>query len=306
LLVTGLAAIFYNKHPSIKSLNTPSQIVADDVEPGDNEALLTLADGTKISLSAAATGAVAKQAGIEIVKTKDGQLIYNLNKTSGTTDESGANEYNIISTPKGGQHQINLQDGTRIWLNAASSLKFLPDFADLKERRVELIGEAYFEVSKDKKRPFRVVTLQNGTTQIVEVLGTHFNINNYEDENSTKTTLVEGSVRILTDANQPKVLKPGQQSILKNNAIVIETVDTEDAIAWKNGNFIFNDENLESIMRKISRWYDVEVYYQDKLPQASFLGTFSRSKNLSTLLKSLESAGKVHFKIEGRRITVMK
>jgi ferric-dicitrate binding protein FerR (iron transport regulator) len=196
---------------------------------------------------------------------------------------------------------VTLPDGTQVWLNSASVLKF-PTIFKGKRRVVELDGEAYFAVSKNKKMPFVVHTKD----QDIEVLGTHFNVNSYADESATKTTLLEGSVKIVSQANQV-MLFPGQQAQTNRNSssINVMPVRVQDAIAWKNGYFVFNDEKLESIMRRIARWYDVEYQLKDELKDLSLLGIIERSKDISSLLKILESTGSVHFKIEGRTIIVM-
>jgi ferric-dicitrate binding protein FerR (iron transport regulator) len=268
------------------------ELLANDIAPGKNTATLTLANGKTITLSDAKNGVVI-----------DGRkLAYN--DGTAVTAVSPKIDSTIMltaATPRGGTYQVILPDGSKVWLNAASSLKFPSDFNKYTTRKVRLTGEAYFEITKDKTRPFIVAT----DKQDVEVLGTHFNVNCYVDEPIAKTTLLEGSVKI-SAYNAVEILKPGEQASLKGNKINVESVDTEAAVAWKNGNFVFDDEDLESIMRKIARWYDMEVYYQDKPQKPSSLGILSRSKNLSALLKVLASSGQVHFKVEGRRIIVMK
>lgn len=263
-----------------------------DVLPGGLGATLTLANGKKISLNEASKGELTTESGVVISKAENGQLVYEIKVQNG-----GGNEVNTLSTANGETYQVRLPDGTVVVLNAASSLTYAVNLNEHKKRIVNLTGEAYFEVAEDKERPFIVKTHQ----QEVTVLGTHFNINAYKDENVTKTTLLEGSVKV-----NGSIIKPGQQSIIKDIDIQIINADIEMETAWKNGYFIFNDESLESIMRKISRWYDVEVFYQDKLPPISFIGEISRSKNLSTFIGILEESGDVHFKIQGRRIIVTK
>ncbi len=267
-------------------------VYANDIKPGGNKAILTLSNGRKISLTDARNGDLAEQTGIKITKTADGQLVYSVHE-----NEAGAAlMLNTIETPPGGEYRIILPDGTKVWLNAASSLKFPASFAGLDERRIELNGEAYFEVSHLGKQPFRVQT----KGQITEDIGTAFNIHSYADENTT-TTLIEGSIRV-----NSTILKPGQQSVLNGEALQVATADTEEAIAWKNGYFKFN-EDLESMMNKIARWYNVQVVYEIKEdPDLVFGAKISRTRTLSEVLKIIESTGGVHFKIEGRRVTVMK
>jgi transmembrane sensor len=278
---------------------------ASDVAPGGNKAILTLSDGQKISLNDMDNGDIAKQAGIAVTKTADGQLIYEIKSIEGAdTDHSLAEMTNTISTPRGGQWQVRLPDGSIVWLNAASSLTYPLTFKVGKQRRVELIGEAYFEVAKDKGHPFVVHTAK----QEVEVLGTHFNINSYLDEPVTKTTLLEGSIRVAAkDSHNAKILKPGEQSMVSANGINISEIDVEEAVAWKNGYFMFNNEKQESIMRKISRWYNVEVEYADPLAkEVMYYGSISRFEKVSQILRKFEQTGEVRFEIKGNKITVYK
>ncbi|TCC96997.1 DUF4974 domain-containing protein [Pedobacter hiemivivus] len=301
LVVFSVALYFYNfdhGQPTQSGLTTQHQ--GADVNPGGNKAILTLADGSKISLTDAGNGELAKQAGIIVTKTKDGQLVYEISKENRAATEIA---YNTISTPAGGQYQINLPDGTTVWLNASSTLKYPTAFVKDK-RKVVLTGEAYFEVAKNPNQPFVVSTNGAGKAQEVTVLGTHFNINSYQNEEATKTTLLEGAVKVSTSLQGNVTLKPGQQAILESTLKVMD-VDVTQAIDWKNGNFYFNDENIESIMRKLARWYDIDVVYSGNIPNINFGGEISRSKKLSEVLKVLETTKTIHFKIEGRRVTVM-
>jgi len=265
--------------------------------PGFNKATLTLADGSNIDLNAARSGPLSKQGGALVGKTGNGKLVYDANPADGN---KGAAINNILTTPRGGQYQLVLSDGTKVWLNAASSLKFPAVFTG-KERNVELVGEAYFEVAKNKNMPFKVST---GKLNI-EVLGTHFNVSAYKDDDAIKTTLLEGSVK-LTTANNQAMLKPGEQATLgQQQHINVQSINTDEAVAWKNGYFVFNNENIQCIMKKISRWYDVEVVYSGKVDENDFGGTVSRFDSVNEVLRSLELTGTVHFKLDGRRITVM-
>jgi len=281
----------------------------NDVIPGGNKAFLTLADGRKISLTDAANGELVKQEGLVIKKTAEGQLVYTLAEAAPGGD-NGAPSFNTIETPKGGKYQINLPDGTRVWLNAASSLRYPTQFKGT--RTVELSGEGYFEVAKlkdntDKRIPFVV----KSRGQEVEVLGTHFNINSYSDEADVKTTLVEGAVKVIKDRQQGSemrnavILKPGEQSQLTEKSLNVKYVDAEAVLAWKDGDFLFDGEDLKSIMRKVSRWYDVEVTYKGEFDNLKFGGLISRSKNISSVLGIMESTGRIHFVIEGKRVTVV-
>lgn len=276
---------------------------ANDVNPGSTKAVLTLADGSRITLDAAKNGKLAEQSGVTISKSADGKLVYSVSKIQDNAQNADA--YNTVETPNGGEYQINLPDGTKVWLNAGSVLKYPASFAASKERRVILKGEAYFEVAHDRNSPFLVVT----DKQVVQVLGTHFNVNAYTNEPDTKTTLLEGSVAVRisqTNGAKEMQLTPGQQSRVGKNTEVV-AVDTETAVAWKNGDFVLKDEDFRATMRKIARWYDVDVIYDESAPDDLALGGWvSREKHISAILKVMESTGKVHFKVQGRRITVIK
>lgn len=297
LIALSIGFYFYTNTRD-KDLKTLIEVkLGMDVEPGGNKATLTLADGSQISLTDAGNGELAKQSGVKITKNADGQLVYSI-------VESGLKElgYNTISTPRGGVYQVNLPDGTRVWLNAASSIKFPTTFAHLSQRKVELQGEAYFEVAKNKKLPFIVHTEE----QQVEVLGTHFNINSYDDESEVKTTLLEGSVKV--SAGNVMFLKPGQQATLSDHSagkIKIGPADIDQVMAWKNGFFHFEKENLHSVLRQISRWYDIDLVYKANRLDDEFMGDIPRNVKLSEVLKILEFEG-THFKIEGRKLIVTK
>jgi hypothetical protein len=269
---------------------------AHDVLPGGNKAVLTLANGKTITLDSAKNGLLAKQGSAQINKTKDGQLIYNADGESG--DNAAA--MNTVATPRGGQYQLVLNDGSKVWLNSASSLSFPAVFSG-KTREVEITGEAYFEVAKNAKMPFRVKV--NNT--VVEVLGTHFNVMAYNDETEMKTTLLEGSVKISNKDNS-SILKPGQRALLKQSGriAVNDDPDAQDAIAWKDGIFQFRDAGIETIMRQAARWYDVQVNFEGKIPVKEFTGRISRNVKASELMGMLRYMG-VHFKIEDKHITVM-
>lgn len=274
-------------------------IAVNDVAPGKDKAILTLANGKKISLTNLTNGQIASQSGIKISKTANGHLVY---ETTGNAEiKSLKPEFNTIEVPVGGQWQVILPDRSKVWLNALSSITY-PVHFNGKERAVKISGEAYFEVAHNSKMPFKV---QCGT-QTVEVLGTHFNIMAYADEKLIKTTLLEGSVKI-SEGKATKLLVPGEQAQVGLGKIAVTNdVDMEDVVAWKNGYFKF-DDNLETIMAKVAKWYDVDVVYQSKPdPNNVYAGKVSRSKNISSLLKIIEFNGDVHFKIEGRRVIVTK
>jgi len=291
-LIIGIGLYLNQQQP----LPKPAQFQAfkNDIPAGINKAYLTLASGKKLALTNSANGTLAEEAGIKITKSADGQLVYTV------TDQGKKNiaGYNSIETPRGGQYQLNLPDGTKIWINSASSLKYPASFASLKERRVELSGEAYFEVAKDKIHPFIV----KSGRQEIQVLGTHFNVNAYPDEQLIKTTLLEGSVKL----NKQVVLKPGEQSSLTGEKFTVKEVNVNDAVDWKNGEFVFTNESLTSILKKVSRWYDVEIkYVHTPVNIPTFTGSVSRSENISGVLKMLEETSNVRFSIEGKQVSVI-
>jgi ferric-dicitrate binding protein FerR (iron transport regulator) len=272
--------------------------VDEKINPGKNQAILTLGNGEKIILTDAINGQVASRSGVKIIKTADGQLVYD---ATSITNENLPLEYNTIEAPAGGQWQVRLPDGSLIFLNASSSITYPTRFVG-NERKVQMIGEAYFEIAHSKNMPFRVAS----RGQTVEVLGTHFNVMAYADEKIIRTTLLEGSIKIINDS-ESKILKPGEQAQISGNKFkVTSDVDLEEVVAWKNGYFKFN-ENLESIMAKISRWYNVDVEYRDRpSSDLTFSGKISRSRDISGILKMLEYTGDVHFSLDGRRVIVTK
>ncbi|TCC82904.1 FecR family protein [Pedobacter hiemivivus] len=276
-----------------------SQQLAHRITAGGNKAVLTLSDGAKVTLNNDGTVDPITDGGATISNKSQGLLVYNNITRPGTA--KGTNLFNTISTPRGGQYQVVLPDGTKVWLNASSSLSFPTYFSGL-ERRVQLKGEAYFEVAKNARMPFKVDV--KGMT--VKVLGTHFNVMAYDDEQDIHTTLLEGSVA-LSNSRQVQMLKPGEQAILKKSdaSIDLKKVNTAEFVAWKNGSFMFTDENIETIMRKIARWYDVDVSYKGNLADKVFAGYISKDEDISEVLKMLELTGTIHFKVEGRRIVVM-
>jgi len=270
---------------------------ANDVAPGKHGATLTLADGKKIYLTDLAAGHLANESGVNISKNADGEIVYTVTADINST----AHAINTLQTTRGEQTQLRLPDGSTVYLNAASSLKYPASFMHQEERRVTLSGEGYFEIAKDKAHPFIV----ESSGQEVKVLGTHFNINAYSNNPDSKTTLLEGSVKITT-SKQSKNLTPGTEASNDGKDIVVRQVDTELAVAWKNNLFLFENEELGSIMRQVERWYNVEVIYSDSIAHERFGGGVSRFDSVAKLLKSLEATGKVHFKIEGRKIYVSK
>jgi transmembrane sensor len=272
--------------------------MAADLPPGTNKAILTLGAGQKINLSDITNGKAVRGSGIDAIKNAAGQLTFKLNPVNQADHTS-----NTISTPNGGEWKVQLADGTRAWLNSASSITFPTSFGNSENRLVTITGEVYFEVAKDPNHPF-IVMARN---QRVEVLGTHFNISGYKDEAAIKTTLTEGLVKLsLLGVHNPVFLKPGHQAVASDQKIEVNEVDVNEALAWKNGYFQFNDEPINSAMQKLSRWYDFDIAYKGPLPTDNINGKISRDKNLSQVLKALEATKTVHFKVEGRRVTVMK
>lgn len=302
LLLSGIAWYLFNSKS--EEINKPSSIkYSNDISPGGDKAYLTLANGKRISLSDAKNGELAEESGIKIIKLANGEISYQVTDKEGSSLNKNI-IYNLIETPRGGQYQISLPDGTKVWLNAASTIKFPSSFARLVNRRVELLsGEAYFEVAKDSKHPFIVMTEQ----QELRVLGTHFNIEAYPDESAVKTTLIEGKVQLTSTHSSTKfILEPGQQAALTNNSFTVKQGKIEEAMAWRNNKFVFDNENIEGVMKKIERWYNVTVTFQGEKPDDKFTGSVSRFDQLSTVLDVLELTGNVHFQIEGRRVLVRK
>lgn len=296
LLFIAAGTYFYRTaYQPVPPQKTPSYV--QDIPAGGNKAILTLANGEKVILTDVGEGKIAEQAGISIRKTAEGQLIYSIDP-SNAQNANASITYNTIETPKGGQYQINLPDGTRVWLNSSSALKYPTRFV-AKERRVELKGEGYFEVARDLGKPFRVMSNQ----QEVEVLGTHFNVNAYPDENGIRTTLLEGSVKV-RESGHLALLKPGEQALLRGNRMTVDQVDTEMAIAWKEGYFMFKNASLQTLMRQMSRWYDVEVTYVGEIPPTLFSGKVYRNTSLAQALEIL-SFSKVNFKIEGKKMSIL-
>jgi len=289
-----LAFYNYNSQPEIV-LNTSTTSELAEIKPGKNQAKLTLADGTEILLDESQNGLLQANDQVKIFK-QNGKVVYQF---TGKPAAGAALEYHTISTPRGGQYQLSLPDGTLVWLNAASTLQFPVAFTK-NERKVVLTGEGYFEVAKNKEQPFRVIA--NDIT--VEVLGTHFNIKAYAEENWTKTTLLEGSVKV-NNANEGVVLKPGFQAIT-GEAVKIKTAaaDLDQVMAWKEGYFQFNNEDFNSIATQLGRWYDVEIIYPPTISSWKFAGAIPRNTNLNQVLQMLELSGSIKYNIEGRRIMV--
>lgn len=302
LLLAVAGIYYYTKLPAEAPVEVDVDPVAVpvDIGPGGPVATLTLSDGTKIALDTAANGSLAKQGSTQILKLQQGQLAYE-RATSDKLQATREASYNTINTPRGGQYQVVLQDGTKVWLNAASRLHFPTSFTG-QRREVEISGEAYFEVAANAKMPFFVKV--NGMT--VEVLGTKFNVNAYTDEPTIKTTLLEGSVRVRKN-KEAAMLTPGQQAGMTETGIInIDmNADLDGAVAWKNGLFRMTSSDIPTIMRQLARWYDVEIIFEDGVPVGHITGEVPRNTSLSKVLKVFQTSG-IHFRIEGKTIVVTK
>ncbi|WP_431292917.1 FecR family protein [Pedobacter sp. P26] len=296
LLIIGISFIYHSDQQRPQNL---VNMIRNDIPPGRNTATLTLDNGKKIVLSTANDGKLANEAGIVISKTADGQVVYTVKD-----DKLAAGTHiHTLSTAVGETYRLRLPDQSEVWLNASSSIRFPASFASAKLREVELTGEAYFEIAKDKTHPFIVKT----NLQEVQVLGTHFNINSYADHHTTVTTLLEGSVHVSNHLEQGKIIKPGEQSIVQDGRdIIVEPADIKNVMAWKNGYFRFRNEPIEDVMAKIIRWYDIDVVYTGKVSGEKFNGNISRRKNISEVLNMLSYSNDVKFKVEGRRVTVIQ
>lgn len=270
--------------------------LSNDVKPGRNSAILTLSNGNKIILSDASNGNLANQAGVTITKEPNGLVAYKIHQAS----DSSTNLMNTLSTANGESYALILPDQTKVWLNSASSLTYAASLTRGGERSVELTGEAFFEVAKDKEHPFIV----RSGNQKVKVLGTRFDINSYENEPSIKTTLMEGSV-LVTARSMTRKLKPGEQSAVLGSDITINQVDSETVVDWKNGDFVLKGQDFKTFMRKVARWYNVDIVYDPSIPpDIELRGWISRNNYISSVLKAIEATGSVHFKIQGRKIYV--
>jgi transmembrane sensor len=270
-----------------------AQPAKKDIPAGRQGAILTLSNGQRIVLDSAGNGEVTRDAGVRVIR-KGGELSY-----GGNTNEI---LYNQVVTPKGRKWQLTLSDGTKVWLNAASSVRYPISFVG-KERIVEVSGETYWEVAPDKNRPFKISIAGKGK---IEVLGTHFDVNAYDDEDAIRTTLLEGSVKVIRGGNS-RLLSPGQQALLDkgtDDIKVINDANIDEVMAWRNGRFIFSDMDLKTIMRQLTRWYDVDVLYEGKVPEIRVGGIIHNDVYLSTVMEFLGENG-VHYKIEGKKITIM-
>jgi hypothetical protein len=295
----SLCIYFFNPFRS-DVFNSTTSLYENDVTPGTRGATITLSNGKTIELSGTKSGVVVDPT---VLTYDDGSAVDPRDSDLSQDDKNSYSPQLTATTARGFTYTLTLADGTKVWLNAASTIKFPVSFAGLVNRTISLSGEAYFEVAKDKKHPFIV----ESRGQKVQVLGTHFNINSYEDQKSIKTTLLEGHVQVFAqEGMQNVILEPGQQATQTGSKeIKVDKVDVNEAVDWKNGDFIFNNESLASIMKRVARWYDVEVVYQEGVNvNQTFGGKVSRSKNISAVLSSIQSTGKIKFKIEGNKIIV--
>lgn len=295
LVLIGAGTWLFLEQNSVKKM--PVNIsAAAEIKPGSNTAILILSDGSEVVLNDSAIQTITDK-NISIDK-RNGILVYNTVLTS----ENSAVSYNTMRTPRGGQYQLVLPDGSKAWLNSASSLRY-PTVFKGKARVVELIGEAYFEVKQDKSMPFTVKTKRMD----IAVLGTEFNINAYDDEPKIAATLVEGSVQVVY-GRQVQILQPGQQANLLNDESRFNTLypDMESVLAWKNGIFQFDDADIRFIMRQVARWYDVNIHYDKEVPKFQFSGSLLRTESPLSLLKALEKTAGVYFTIQGKEIIVHK
>jgi transmembrane sensor len=273
----------------------PAISVIHDARPGGNRAVLTLAGGGRILLDSAANGTLAEQGNTKVEKLATGQLAYK----ASSAKETSSVLYNTLYTPRGGQYQLTLPEGTRVWLNSASSITYPTAFTGA-ERKVSITGEVYFEVADDASHPFIV---SKGAVDIT-VMGTHFNANTYDDEKDIKVSLLEGAVKV-SRSGKGEILKPGQQAQVTDAVKVISNVDMAEVIAWKNGSFYFRRASLPVVLRQLSRWYDVDIVYEGPVPDLPFAGEMGKDLNLAQVLTILERMG-VRTRIEGKKLIVMQ
>lgn len=308
VLLAGLAVFYFTKNKPVVPETAKVQ-KADSVAdffPAGNRATLTLSDSTPIELEAAPLGLVTDREGARVVKTQEGKLLFERS----TNAVPNAGTQNVLTTPRGGRYQVELADGTKVWLNAGSSLKFPVDFTAMSERKVEVRGEAYFEVAKDQHKKFiaRINSSRGDSVGEVEVLGTHFNIMAYDEENIVATTLLEGRVKMVAYKSvglNTRSLLPGQQAAVDEKGwLTVKKVDTESVMGWKNNDFHIEADNLAGIFREISRWYNIKIFNESALPKSTFTGIITRNQKLSQILRVLESDN-LHFQLKGDSLTIL-
>jgi transmembrane sensor len=302
IAITGVLLITRTRSAPAPAMAQQKRPAPADILPGGNRAVLTLADGSTISLDSAHTGNLASQGTAQVLKIRDGELKYDAAAAGSHPTVS----YNTLATPRGGQYKLLLADGTRVWLNAASSIRYPTTFTGA-DREVEISGEAYFEIAKNAAMPFRVLTVSkpgDNDPMTIDVLGTHFNVNAYSDEPVARTTLLEGLVKVSKGKNAA-LLKPGEAAQLRKDGAMqrIPDVDLEAAVAWKDGLFEFSDEELPVILRQISRWYAIDIDYEGAVPTDRFTGSVSRNTTLSGVLKILKLSD-IQVSVSNNRIIV--
>ncbi|MEJ7691500.1 FecR domain-containing protein [Daejeonella sp.] len=308
ILLLLMSSLYFYSHKELTHSIVPDKVASHskpkDIPPGGLKAILTLADGRKIVLDDSRNGVLVNQNGINVHQNSNGIIEYTLTNQSQNSPLNAIDKiktvYNTIETPVGGKFQLNLADGSKVWLNSASSLRFPVIFTD-DTREVELKGEAYFEVSKDIHKKFSV----RSGNQSVEVLGTHFNINAYSDESAITTTLIEGKVRVIElNTKESQILKPGEQSKVDRSIRIQRTSDTQIEVAWKDGYFYFDNAGIETVMRQLGRWYGITAKYEGRLPEHHFSGAISTNLTLLEVLEILEKSN-IHFRLEGKEVIVM-
>lgn len=300
LLAGGFYTLFF-KAGSVQPKMATATAIKKDFKPGGNNAVLTLANGKQIILDSVSTGTLSLQGNTKVIKLNNGLLAYNANQRSQITDQRSQIEYNTISTPRGGQYEVVLPDGTKVWLNAASSIRFPTSFTG-KEREVQVTGEAYFEVAKNVDQPFRVFV--KGMT--VNVLGTQFNIMAYNDELGIKTTLVQGKVKVVTNNGQSEVLEPSEQAMINENGemSIVKNANINEIVAWKNNLFWFDNDNVHEIIKQLSRWYDVDIQIKGDIPDL-FTGSIPRNIAFSKVFEVLQKTGSIHYEIKNDKTIIV-
>lgn len=298
LLAGGFYALFF-KADTVQPEIASTVVIKKDFKPGGNNAVLTLANGKQVILDSVNAGVLSMQGKTKVIKVKGGLLSYNQQSSIG--NQQSSIQYNMITTPRGGQYEVVLPDGTRVWLNAASSIRFPTAFTG-KEREVQITGEAYFEVAKKVDQPFKV--LVRGMT--VNVLGTQFNVMAYNDESEIKTTLVQGKVKVVTNNGQSEVLEPSEQAMINENGemSIVKNANINEIIAWKNNLFWFDNDNVQEIIKQLSRWYDVDIQIKGDIPDL-FTGSIPRNIAFSKVFEVLQKTGSIQYKIENNKTIIV-
>lgn len=291
-LLLALGGVWYvqKNDPSQEKIQNDTFV---NFEPGENKAFLEFDNGEKVELSTFQEGIIV-----------DGTISYNDGTILKGLDENNSKktQYLTLSVPKGGQYKLTLSDGTKVWLNADSKLRY-PVHFEKDKREVELEGEGYFEVAKVLDKPFYVQT----ASERVKVLGTHFNVFSYSEDKSSKVSLIEGSVEVSANNGDLKRIKPGQESVVEDGELWIQKADVEEVLAWKNGEFVFNHESLREAMQKVARWYDIDIKVSSELAEISIWGSLSRAENFNKVLDVIKMTDEnIQYKVQGRRVELMK